>query len=103
MRVPTYQRQTQRTASTGARNFSVRANPGALSADIRALGDAVAVAEDIGLDYYERQKSEQRDAEVTDNENKFKVFAEELLFGAKSEDPTTVLQGTATQQAFRIA
>ena len=100
MRVPTYQRQTQRTASTGARNFSVRANPGALSADIRALGDAVAVAEDIGLDYYERQKSEQRDAEVTDNENKFKVFAEELLFGAKSEDPTTVLQGNRNTASF---
>ena len=100
MRVPTYQRQTQRTASTGARNFSVRANPGALSADIRALGDAVAVAENIGLDYYERQKSEQRDAEVTDNENKFKVFAEELLFGAKSEDPTTVLQGNRNTASF---
>ena len=78
----------------------MRANPGALSADIRALGDAVAVAENIGLDYYERQKSEQRDAEVTDNENKFKVFAEELLFGSKTEDPTTVLQGNRNTASF---
>ena len=100
MKVPTYQRQTQRTASTGARNFSVRANPGALSADIRALGGAVGVVENIGLDFYERQKSEQRDAEVTDNENKFKVFAQELLFGSKNEDPTTVLQGNRATPSF---
>ena len=78
----------------------MRANPSALSADIRALGEAVAVAEDIGLGFYERQKSEQRDAEVTDNENKFKVFAEELLFGSKSEDPTTVLQGNRNTASF---
>lgn len=100
MRVPTYRRQTQRTASTGARNFSVRANPSALSADMRAAGQLASVAEDIGLSYYEREVAERREAEVTKNENKFKVIAKELLIGAQSEDPTSVLQGSGALPSF---
>ena len=100
MRVPTYRRQTQRTASTGARNFSVRANPSALSADMRAAGQLASVAEDIGISYYEREVAERREAEVTKNENKFKVLAKELLIGAQSEDPTSVLRGSGGMPSF---
>ena len=63
-----------------------------------ALGDAVAVAEDIGLDYYERQKSEQRDAEVTTTKINLRFLLRNVR--GEDEDPTTVLQGNRNTASF---
>ena len=73
MRVPTYNRQTQQTAKTGAINFSVRANPGALSAGLRGLATLGDTITGEALKYYETETKERRLNELTKAENAYKV------------------------------
>lgn len=97
MRVPTYNRQTQQTAKTGAINFSVRANPGALSAGMRGLatlGDAVTGA---ALQYYQTETKERRLNELTKAENAYKVQMQNLKLASLNEDPNTVINGNPSQ------
>jgi len=100
MRVPTYNRQTQQTAKTGAINFSVRANPGALSAGMRGLatlGDAVTGA---ALQYYQTETKERRLNELTKAENAYKVQMQNLKLASLNEDPNTVINGNPSQGKF---
>ena len=50
MRVPTYRSQSKMTSKTGAINFSVQANPGALSAGSRAMAGLGDLGMKISLD-----------------------------------------------------
>ena len=100
MRVPTYNRQTQQTAKTGAINFSVRANPGALSAGMRGLatlGDAITGE---ALKYYETETKERRLNELTKAENAYKVQMQNLKLASLNEDPNTVINGNPSQGKF---
>ena len=64
MKVPTYRQQTARTEKTGATMFSVQANPGALSAGLRATADFVKSAEKIAVDYYANEQKIKRKSDL---------------------------------------
>tara|TARA_R100001463_G_scaffold32675_3_gene73065 strand:+ start:6284 stop:8086 length:1803 start_codon:yes stop_codon:yes gene_type:complete len=97
MRVPTYQRQTATTNKTGAINFSVRANPGALSAGLSAAGNAARALEGAAIDYIKKENKERRLNQLTKAENNYKVEMQNLKFSSLSEDPNTVINGNAAQ------
>ena len=114
MRVPTYNRQTARTAQTGARNFSVRANPGALAQGQSALADTARAAETAALQWYETETKERRLNELTEAENQFKIQAQNRKLQSLDQNPQTVIFGrdskgtgswqqTATSDMMRIA
>lgn len=93
MRVPTYQRQTATTAKTGAINFSVRANPGALSAGTRAVGDLFASVENAALSWYEQEQKLKRQEKLSQKEIELDNALETLKNEQKNRDPMMVLDG----------
>ena len=93
MRVPTYQRQTATTAKTGAINFSVRANPGALSAGTRAVGDLFASVENAALSWYEQEQKLMRQQKLSEKEIELDNALEKLKNEQRDRDPTFVLKG----------
>ena len=93
MRVPTYSRQTKATAKTGAINFSVRANPGALSQGQSALAGMARSAENAALKWYETETKERRLSELTAAENAFKVQVQNQKIASLDQDPNTILYG----------
>ena len=93
MRVPTYNRQTQTTAKTGAINLSVRANPGALSQGQSALAGMARTAENTALKWYETETKERRLNELTKAENAYKIQLQNLKLASLDEDPNTVING----------
>ena len=93
MRVPTYNRQTQTTAKTGAINLSVRANPGALSQGQSALAGMARTAENAALKWYETETKERRLNELTKAENAYKIQLQNLKLASLNEDPNTVING----------
>lgn len=93
MRVPTYQRQTATTAKTGAINFSVRANPGALAAGQRAVGDLFAQVERTALSWYEQEQKLKRQEKLSQKEIELDNALETLKNEQRNRDPMMVLDG----------
>ena len=89
MRVPTYTKQTGLTNKTGATAFSVRANPGALSAGLSGLATLAGAAET----YMVNEVKERRQTELTQKENEYKLKLQELQVEMSQTDPTIVMQG----------
>ena len=92
MRVPTYQRRTERTQKTGATTFSVRANPSALSADIRAAGRAVAQVEDAAISWYEEEQRLLRNEELAEKEAQLETEIEGVVTDQMTRSPQQVLK-----------
>ena len=93
MRVPTYQRQTATTAKTGAINFSVRANPGALAAGQRAVGDLFASVENAAFSWYEQEQKLKRQEKLSQKEIELDNALETLKNEQRNRDPMMVLDG----------
>tara|TARA_R100001591_G_scaffold19018_1_gene25670 strand:- start:860 stop:2707 length:1848 start_codon:yes stop_codon:yes gene_type:complete len=91
MKVPTYRQQTARTEKTGATMFSVQANPGALSAGLRATADLFASAEKIAVDYYAEEQKIKRQSELDDAEFELKQELQQLEQQQKTRKPNDVL------------
>jgi len=92
MRVPTYKRQTKMTAKTGAINFSVQANPGALSAGSNAMAQFGQQAMNVTLDYMEKQLKMERQADINNRENKIREKATNLITEAQTKNFKTTTQ-----------
>ena len=93
MRVPTYQRQTATTAKTGAINFSVRANPGALAAGQRAVGDLFASVENAALSWYEQEQKLKRQEKLSQAEIDLDNQLETLKTEQRNRNPMLILDG----------
>jgi hypothetical protein len=93
MRVPTYQRQTATTAKTGAINFSVRANPGALAAGQRAVGDLFAAVENTALSWYEQEQKLKRQESLSQAEIELDNALETLKTEQRNRNPMLILDG----------
>ena len=93
MRVPTYQRQTATTAKTGAINFSVRANPGALAAGQRAVGDLFASVENAALSWYEQEQKLKRQEKLSQAEIELDNQLETLKTEQRNRNPMLILDG----------
>ena len=92
MRVPTYKRQTKMTAKTGAINFSVQANPGALSAGSNAMAQFGEQAMNVTLDYMEKQLKMERQADINNRENKIREKATNLITEAQTKNFKTTTE-----------
>lgn len=73
MKVPTYQRETARTAEVGARGLSVQASPGAVSAGTQAATQFFDQTTETSLKFYEteltnRRKIQKRKADIASEE-----------------------------------
>jgi len=73
MKVPTYRRETGRTAEVGARGLSVQASPSAVSAGTRAAAQFFDQATETSLQFYEteltnRRKVQKRKADIASEE-----------------------------------
>ena len=93
MRVPTYKQQTAGTEKTGATMFSVQANPGAMSAGLRAVGEMFAQAEGAAIDYYANEQKIRRQSELNDAEFKLKQELQQLQTAQTARTPDEVLFG----------
>ncbi len=93
MKVPTYNRQTATTAKTGAINFSVRANPGALAAGQRALAGAAGAAEQAAIGWYEQEQKLKRQETLTQKEIELDNALQELKSNQRSRSPMLILDG----------
>lgn len=95
MRVPTYRSQSKMTSKTGAINFSVQANPGALSAGSRAMAGFGDLGMKISLDYLETQLKMERTADINKRENGIREKASSLIREAQTKDFTTTEEANA--------
>ncbi|MDC0476831.1 hypothetical protein OAN83_03420 [Alphaproteobacteria bacterium] len=91
MKVPTYRQQTAVTEKTGATMFSVQANPGALSAGLRAAGEFVSAAEKLAVDYYANEQKIKRQSELDDAEFELKQELQQLEQQQTTRTPNDVL------------
>ena len=91
MKVPTYRQQTGITEKTGATMFGVRADPGAMSAGLRAVGDLVSSAEKMAVDYYAEQQKIKRQTELDDAEFEYKQELQKLQQEQTTRKPKEVL------------
>ena len=89
MRVPTYRSQSKMTSKTGAINFSVQANPGALSAGSRAMASFGDLGMKLSLDYLETQLKMERTADINKRENGIREKATSLIREAQTKNFTT--------------
>ena len=100
MRVPTYRRQTGITSATGARQFSVQASPSGLSQGLRAVGAALAGAEEATFSYFELQNKMRRENELAEAEFTYKTGLQEDKVAQQQRDPDLVLFGSDTESSF---
>ena len=100
MRVPTYKQQTAGTEKTGATMFSVQANPGAMSAGLRAVGEMFAQAEGVAIDYYANEQKIRRQSELNDAEFKLKQELQQLQTAQAARTPDEVLFSKNQTQSF---
>ena len=100
MRVPTYKQQTAGTEKTGATMFSVQANPGAMSAGLRAVGEMFAQAEGVAIDYYANEQKIRRQSELNDAEFKLKQELQQLQAEQAARTPDEVLFSKNQTQSF---
>lgn len=91
MKVPTYRQQTAATEKTGATMFSVQANPGAMSAGLRAVGDLFAQAEKTAVNYYAEEQKIKRQSELNDAEFELKQELQQLEQQQTTRKPNEVL------------
>ena len=91
MKVPTYRQQTAVTEKTGATMFSVQANPGAMSAGLRAVGDLFAQAEKTAVNYYAEEQKIKRQSELNDAEFELKQELQRLEQELTTRKPNEVL------------
>jgi len=90
MRVPTYQSQTELTGKISAQPFSVRADPGALSATgraVSALGDEVKKQ---GNDFTRLILNEQRDTELRQAQMDYKTGLSDIKLASLSASPSVI-------------
>ena len=92
MRVPTYRSQSKMTSKTGAINFSVQANPGALSAGSRAMAGFGDLGMKISLDYLETQLKMERTADINKRENEIRSKASSLIREAQTKNFTNTTE-----------
>ena len=92
MRVPTYRSQSKMTSKTGAINFSVQANPGALSAGSRAMSSFGDLGMKISLDYLEKQLKMERAADINKRENEIRSKASSLIREAQTKNFTNTTE-----------
>ena len=95
MRVPTYRSQSKMTSKTGAINFSVQANPGALSAGSRAMAGFGDLGMKISLDYLETQLKMERTAEINKRENGIREKASSLIRESQTQNFKTTEEANA--------
>ena len=95
MRVPTYRSQSKMTSKTGALNFSVQANPRALSAGSRAMAGFGDLGMKISLDYLETQLKMERTADINKRENRIREKASSLIREAQTKNFTTTEEANA--------
>jgi len=95
MRVPTYRSQSKMTSKTGAINFSVQANPGALSAGSRAMAGLGDLGMKLSLDYLETQLKMERTTDINKRENGIREKASSLIREAQTKDFTTTEEANA--------
>ena len=95
MRVPTYRSQSKMTSKTGAINFSVQANPGALSAGSRALAGLGDLGTKISLDYLETQLKMERTADINTRENGIREKASSLIRESQTKNFKTTEEANA--------
>ena len=100
MRVPTYKQQTAGTEKTGATMFSVQANPGAMSAGLRAVGEMFETAEGAAIDYYANEQKIRRQSELNDAEFKLKQELQQLQAEQAARTPDEVLFSKNQTQSF---
>ena len=93
MRVPTYQRQTVATNKTGATNFSVRANPGALSAGLKAVANLAGEVEKQAISWYATEQKLRREDELSKAETELDLKLAEQKGNQQTRDPSLVLAG----------
>ena len=93
MRVPTYQRQTAATNKTGAMNFSVRANPGALSAGLTAVANLAGEVEKQAISWYATEQKLRRQDELSKAETELDLKLAEQKGNQQTRDPSLVLAG----------
>ena len=91
MKVPTYRQQTAATEKTGATMFSVQANPGAMSAGLRAVGNLFAQAEKTAVNYYAEEQKIKRQSELDDAEFELKQELQQLEQDQTTRTPNDVL------------
>jgi hypothetical protein len=92
MRVPTYRSQSKMTSKTGAINFSVQANPGALSAGSRAMSGFGDLGMKLSLDYLEKQLKMERAADINKRENEIRSKASSLIREAQTKNFTNTTE-----------
>lgn len=80
------------TAKTGAINFSVQANPGALSAGSNAMAQFGELGMKISLDYMEKQLKMERQADINNRENKIREKATNLITEAQTKNFKTTTE-----------
>ena len=93
MRVPTYNRQTQTTAKTGAINFSVRANPGTLAQGQRGVASAFAEAEKAAVNWYADEQKLKRADELNKKEIELDAALNQLKNDQRTRNPNLILDG----------
>ena len=71
--------------------FSVQANPGAMSAGLRAVGDLFSSAEKIAVDYYANEQKIKRQSELDDAEFELKQELQQLEQQQTTRTPNDVL------------
>ena len=80
------------TSKTGAINFSVQANPGALSAGSRAMSSFGDLGMKISLDYLEKQLKMERAADINKRENEIRSKASSLIREAQTKNFTNTTE-----------
>ena len=83
------------TSKTGAINFSVQANPGALSAGSRALAGLGDLGTKISLDYLETQLKMERTADINTRENGIREKASSLIRESQTKNFKTTEEANA--------
>ena len=80
------------TAKTGAINFSVQANPGALSAGSNAMAQFGETATKISLNYLETQLKMERSTDINARENKLRENLSNLIIESNTQSFKTTTQ-----------
>ena len=95
MKVPTYQSQGVVTSKVGATQFSVQANPSALTAGAAAFTQVAAGAQKESLAWYEQELKAERASKLAAAENEFKIILDNEQILAKTnaqQNPSKALK-----------
>ena len=90
MRVPTYQAQGKRSAEVSAQQMSVRANPGALSAESQALANFGQTAARAGTQWYEQSLKAKRGADLAGAESALATRLRDIEMQSMNTNPDDV-------------